>query len=774
MSRPRPQGHRKSQSTSALSFLASQGQLSSIPSTPSSSSSSSSSRHRDEHRLQKRRSHLPSVEEGSSASASMSVLPGLNAPPLPVSTQYRSGSGTGAYSAESTNMSGPGTPSSEGMRRTRSAQTNNDEKMSREKSSSTGVEEWLDDLRSLRSSSRRRLAALKGLEKTLVEACISHGHRRGSKSLEELVSHRLHQPLLSLLTRHTSTLSLRASSTAIPANDNLAVSLIPELTIVVGMIQGLCLLSKGCKDVVGDSWVMEMFIDLLLLLRAQPAMSEEQKPVAYTIMELLFCVLVDSPRNARTFEKLSGLEAVVRVLKGTGVTKEVRMKCIEFLYFYLLPEQNEAKRVVSSSSSSSSSSTDSQLYPPSPLSTSQNSLLTVRTADSNGRLTPSPEPNPRKDHLSDVDMPFVPMTPRKPPQPNLGYLTPATRKSSVCTSTCSTPSLATVPASPRMPDSSTARGLSAMLDEMEESSAPTPRSSRPSRGPNENEERSGVGLGLGLPKSSSGLVRSSTIQRDLSGQTTQTDHTSSFTDPFNLTANSERSHSGSSGSSTVVPGTRAMSRSNTQPSLNANGLPRQPSSVSSAGTMRRTSVRRVSKSPLVQSSLPEHEEVNPAMPRTPKIRHSRTQSHLSALSGAVPPPPVPALPIITPSAEKMSRTPSKPRAFPAELTRGLPPSASSPSLSVTHESSHGLIPLGASKRIPSDKRPPPPSVSGKKEVMEKAKMRMDDVKRKKDVKSVEEKKEMLGMWLGNVDQLVQGVEKVSFWGSIGNGARGGR
>ncbi|WVF68327.1 hypothetical protein IAT40_003092 [Kwoniella sp. CBS 6097] len=770
MSRPRPQGHRKSQSTSALSFLASQGQSQSpylIPSTPSSSSAS---RHRDEQR-QKRRSHLPSVDEGSSASsASMAVLPGLNAPPLPVSSHHRPGAGNASISI-------PGTPSSEGMRRTRSTQSHENGKTRREKSSSSSslsvsIEEWLNDLRSLRSSSRRRLAALKGLERALVEACLDSGSRAGSNALEALVSHGLHQPLLSLLTRHTSTLSLRASSTAIPANDDLALSLMPEISVIVSMIQGLCLLSKGCKDVVGESWVMEMFIDLLLLLRAQTAIVEEQKPIAYTIMELLFCVLVDSPRNARTFEKLSGLEAVVRVLKGTGVTKEVRMKCIEFLYFYLLPEQNDAKRAVSSSSSSSSSSTDSQLYPPSPLSTSQNSLPSVRTANSSGRMTPSPEP--RKNHLADVDMPFVPMTPRKPPQPNLGYLTPATRKSSVCTSTCSTPSLATVPASPRIPESSTARGLSAMLDEMEGSSAPTPRNSRTSRGSTENAERSGVGLGLGLPKSSSGLVRSSTIQRDLSGKTAQSDRkdtSSSFTDPFNLTANSERSHSGSSGSSTVVPAPRSMSRSSTQPSLNPNGLPRQPSSVSSAGTMRRASVRRVSKSPLVQSSLPEHEEAAPAVPRTPKIRHSRTQSHLSALSGSVPPPPVPALPVIPPSAEKMSRTPSRPRAFPAELTRGLPPSVSSPSLNVAHGSTSVLTPLGASKRIPSDKRPPS---SARKEVVEKGKLRADDGKRKKEVKSVEEKKEMLGMWLGNVDQLVQGVEKVSFWGSIGNGARGGR
>jgi hypothetical protein len=71
-----------------------------------------------------------------------------------------------------------------------------------------------------------------------------------------------------------------------------------------------------------------MFIDLLLLLRTQraaPAESSEQpRPIVYTLLELLCAVLVDSPTNARTFEKLSGLEAVTRVLKGTGVAKDVR------------------------------------------------------------------------------------------------------------------------------------------------------------------------------------------------------------------------------------------------------------------------------------------------------------------------------------------------------------------------------------------------------------------------------------------------------------------
>ncbi|WRT69877.1 uncharacterized protein IL334_006868 [Kwoniella shivajii] len=729
----RSQGHRKSQSTSALSFLAS-----SSPS-PSSSSSLTSmiehtprSRESERSKYRQRQSHLPSVHEGgppsTNSSASMAILPGITTEQSMRRTRSnQSQSQSQSYNAED---------------QQRERQKSLGEVMKREKSDE-GLQSWLSDVKSLRSSSRKRLSALRNLEKYLVEGCIS----KDESTLKMLMSQEIHQTFLSLLTRHTSSLTQRASHTSIPPGDELANSLIPEIEVLASMLQGLCCLSQKCKDFIGETWVTEMFIDLLLLLRAQPSLTQGTKPIAYTIMELLFCVLVDSPKNARSFEKLGGLEAVVRVLKGTGVTKDVRMKCIEFLYFYLLPEQNIPQRAVSTSSSSSTESTESTLFPPSPLMTSQ-TLIEVPTIG----------PTPRESHkeLIDLDMPFVPLTPRKPPQPNLGYLTPATRRSSVCTSNSSTPSLPVIPASPRVPisQSSTSRGLAAMLDEIDGPSARTPRSSRTDRNPN-STETSGIGLGLGLPKSTSGLVRSSTVQRDISkpsrsGESLKSTASTTFTDPFSLTPKSERSNSGSSGSSTVVPASRNMSRSNTQPTLtltDQNGLPKDPSTSG----VRHSSIRRVSRSPLVQSIIPESEDLKP---RSPKIRHSRTQSHLSGLpTQSVP--PVPPLP--TPNADKVSqsRTPSKPRAFPVGLTRGIPPSVSSPSLGVT--------PLGASKRIPSDKRP---TIRSTKDD--------DDKKKVKEVKSVAEKKEMLGMWLGNVEQLVQGVEKVSFWGSIGAGARQGR
>lgn len=85
-----------------------------------------------------------------------------------------------------------------------------------------------------------------------------------------------------------------------------------------------------------------MFIDLLLLLRTQPPSHESDRPISYNVLELLFCVLVDSPENARRFEKLSGLEAVVRVLKGSSVGKDVRyvfsLFWPIFIKFDILPE----------------------------------------------------------------------------------------------------------------------------------------------------------------------------------------------------------------------------------------------------------------------------------------------------------------------------------------------------------------------------------------------------------------------------------------------------
>ncbi|ORY34625.1 cell division control protein 14, SIN component-domain-containing protein [Naematelia encephala] len=590
------------------------------------------------------------------------------------------------------------------------------------------VREWMNQVASLRSTAAARMEALRSLEKALFQLCSPDN--KSASPLAKFLKLNIHTVLLNLLARHTQILSQRTKHphTYVRANDALVLALLPEIRSIVMLLQGMCLLSSACHADISESWVIEMLILLFMLLRLPPPLLDEMgaplppqdAPPTLHLVDLFSSILADSPANARKFEKLNGLEAMSRVLKVEGQVDVVKIRCMEFLHFYLMPEEPSTSRAVSSTSSSS---TESQLYPPSPLDSSTSS------SGSDGRISPSPRPGyqDRKSTSTGSEVPFVPQTPRKPPQPALGYLTPSIRRVSASSNSV-TPSLPTVPGSPQgVPPSPSANRLSS-----------SQKDSRWSR----SEVSGNAGLGLGLPKATSSVNLSSLsdLRRDSSTRNL-TDHSSSSSDPFSTINDSRAS---SSGSSTAVPSPRTLSRSNTQPTLHI-------VASSPASHDRRSSIRRVSRSPLVTSTLPEEpvtaspktQPSSPAKPREQKIRHSRTQSHLTALTNSMPPPPVPPIP----KEIDGLRTPSKARrAFPAELTKGLPPSASSPHLS---------SPLGPAKRMPSN-----PLVNRGKP--------MEPVKA---TKTVEEKKALLGNWLGNVDALVQSVEKVSMWGSKGGKSR---
>lgn len=53
---------------------------------------------------------------------------------------------------------------------------------------------------------------------------------------------------------------------------------------------------------------------------------------------VLVTALLDCPRNTRTFEDIDGLLTVTSLFKSRGTSKEVKMRTLEFLYFYLMPE----------------------------------------------------------------------------------------------------------------------------------------------------------------------------------------------------------------------------------------------------------------------------------------------------------------------------------------------------------------------------------------------------------------------------------------------------
>lgn len=53
--------------------------------------------------------------------------------------------------------------------------------------------------------------------------------------------------------------------------------------------------------------------------------------------------LIDTPRNTRAFEALDGLLTVTSLFKSRSTTREVKLKLVEFLYFYLMPEVPPAR-----------------------------------------------------------------------------------------------------------------------------------------------------------------------------------------------------------------------------------------------------------------------------------------------------------------------------------------------------------------------------------------------------------------------------------------------
>lgn len=137
--------------------------------------------------------------------------------------------------------------------------------------------------------------------------------------------------------------------------------------------------------------------------------------------------------------------------------------------------------------------------------------------------------------------------------------------------------------------------------------------------------------------------------------------------------------------------------------------------------------------------------------------------------------------------EKIRGVRARSKGFPAKLTKGMVPSASSSGLTAMTATSSSLassgaqigkdgreVPLGATKRVLSRNYR---DVQGRErnesdaETATGAKAGLTG-RAKAETRTMEEKKEMLGMWLGNVEQLVQGVEKVSFWGSIGETHKG--
>ncbi|KAG7135641.1 Cell division control protein 14 like [Verticillium longisporum] len=95
-------------------------------------------------------------------------------------------------------------------------------------------------------------------------------------------------------------------------------------------IQGVLLLHPPSKSLFSREQYMNLLLDLLEPVNC-PAI---QSATLLTVV----VALIDTPTNTRTFEALDGLLTVTSLFKSRSTSREVKLKLVEFLYFYLMPE----------------------------------------------------------------------------------------------------------------------------------------------------------------------------------------------------------------------------------------------------------------------------------------------------------------------------------------------------------------------------------------------------------------------------------------------------
>ncbi|KAH9833640.1 CDC14-domain-containing protein [Rhodofomes roseus] len=235
------------------------------------------------------------------------------------------------------------------------------------------LQDALDELVSTRSSSTRVGEVLSELERFMAELC-SHPHT-DQESAERLfvftrlqdtfecnVPSRILQWMACAQKRLEEVAATDRSSSDYHDHKREMSTISGQLVQALSIIQGVALTHKGSKRFLGRHYAMGTILDVLLTSRYVPRISTKDSGrtpssasnasgdssassganpfmhLTCVTMDTVLCILVDSSQAIRVFEELGGLQVMVKLLKRTGSSREIRMKCMEFLYFYLLDE----------------------------------------------------------------------------------------------------------------------------------------------------------------------------------------------------------------------------------------------------------------------------------------------------------------------------------------------------------------------------------------------------------------------------------------------------
>lgn len=184
---------------------------------------------------------------------------------------------------------------------------------------------------------------LKQIEGLLAQICLTRTspHQASSHTLNSPAS-----PIKSLAALHTDPAYVEFHRLQQSFEYNLASRLVDTLDRLLGLhnspqtdalllatltvLHGTLLLHPPSRHLFSRETSMLALLDLL-----DPATPQA---VLEAAVLTLVSALLDSPRCARAFEAADGLRTVASLFRSKACPTDVRMKIVEFLYFYLMPE----------------------------------------------------------------------------------------------------------------------------------------------------------------------------------------------------------------------------------------------------------------------------------------------------------------------------------------------------------------------------------------------------------------------------------------------------
>ncbi|OSX59361.1 hypothetical protein POSPLADRAFT_1048699 [Postia placenta MAD-698-R-SB12] len=261
----------------------------------------------------------------------------------------------------------------------------------------------LDELVSARTSTTRIGEILTTLERLLAEVCTPNADPAAAERLQIFIrlqdTFECNVPsrLLSWMSLVTTRLEYITSNPRLPkiARQNgphvrrsfvqderksEIITLSTQLLQTLSIIQGVVLTHKGSKRYLGRRYALESGEN------GSRSSSENVSTIslASIVLDTLLCVLVDSSPALRVFEDLKGVQLVVRILKRAGTPREVRMKCLEFLYFYLLDETTSLSSGTSAHEQDASAGPDAHIPSSGDIRPSHQSIPSTSSTSSRG------------------------------------------------------------------------------------------------------------------------------------------------------------------------------------------------------------------------------------------------------------------------------------------------------------------------------------------------------------------------------------------------------